>query len=116
MPRNTVPDAGSLAECRGGSDPNCKVLSRAGFKMMCPLEDTGAQCNNVLDWRYFVKILLAVLGCLSLCSCELSPASRESADDIPLHPQFRSGLADPRNYMDKDDPNLQKLISSPYVH
>jgi hypothetical protein len=85
--------------------------------MMCPLEDTSAPCNNVLDWRYAVKILFAVLGCLSLCSCELSPASRESADDyIPLHPQLRSGLADPRNYMDKDDPNLLKLGSSAYVH
>lgn len=65
-----------------------------------------------------MKILLAVLGCLSLCSCELSPASRDSASDndyIPLHPQYGSGLANPRNYMDKDDPNIQKLISSHYI-
>jgi hypothetical protein len=65
-----------------------------------------------------VKILLAVLGCLSLCSCELSPGARDSAsadDYIPLHPQMRSGLADPRSYMDKDDPNIQRLISSRYM-
>jgi hypothetical protein len=65
-----------------------------------------------------VKILLAILGCVSLCSCELSPASRDSAldeDYIPLHPQYSSGLANPRNYMDKDDPNIQRLISSPYM-
>jgi hypothetical protein len=64
-----------------------------------------------------VKILFAVLGCLSLCSCELSPGARYGASDddyIPLHPQMRSGLADPRSYMDKDDPNIQRLISSPY--
>ena len=64
-----------------------------------------------------MKILFAVLGCLSLCSCELSPGSRDMASDddyIPLHPQMRSGLADPRSYMDKDDPNIQRLISSPY--
>jgi hypothetical protein len=64
-----------------------------------------------------VKILFAVLGCLSLCSCELAPGSRDMASDdnyIPLHPQMRSGLADPRSYMDKDDPNIQRLISSPY--
>jgi hypothetical protein len=64
-----------------------------------------------------VKILFAVLGCLSLCSCELSPGSRDMASDddyIPLHSQMRSGLADPRSYMDEDDPNLQRLISSPY--
>jgi hypothetical protein len=66
-----------------------------------------------------VKILLAVLGCLSLCSRELSPASRDSAFDddqyIAPHAQLRSGLADPRNYMDKDDPNIQRLISSHYI-
>ena len=64
-----------------------------------------------------MKILFAVLGCLSLCSCELSPGSRDMASDddyIPLHPQMRSGLADPRSYMDKDDPNIQRLIASPY--
>ena len=66
-----------------------------------------------------MKILLAVLGCLSLCSCELSPASRDSAFDdeqyIPLHPQYQSGLANPRNYMGKDDVNIQRLISSHYM-
>jgi hypothetical protein len=66
-----------------------------------------------------VKILLAILGCLSLCSCELSPASRDSAfdDDQYSAPQsqMRSGLADPRRYMDKDDPNIQRLISSRYM-
>jgi hypothetical protein len=66
-----------------------------------------------------VRILLAILGCVSLCSCELSPGSHESAFDddqyIPLHPQLRSGLADPRNYIDKDDPNIQSLISSHYL-
>ena len=65
-----------------------------------------------------MKILLAILGCVSLCSCELSPASRDSAFDedyIPLHAQYSSGLANPRNYMDKDDPNIQRLISSPYM-
>ena len=61
-----------------------------------------------------MKILLAILGCVSLCSCELSPAARDS-DYIPLHPQFQSGLADPRNYMDKDDLNIQKLASPRYV-
>jgi hypothetical protein len=64
-----------------------------------------------------VKILFAVLGCLSLCSCELSPGSRDMASDddyIPLHTQYGSGLANPRNYMDKDDPNIQRLIASPY--
>jgi hypothetical protein len=53
-----------------------------------------------------------------LCSCELAPGSRDSAFDdqyIPLHPQYSSGLANPRNYMDKDDPNIQKLISSRYI-
>ena len=60
-----------------------------------------------------MKILFAVLGCLSLCSCELSPGSRDSADNdyIPLHPQYSSGLANPRNYMDKDDLNIQRLIA-----
>ena len=65
-----------------------------------------------------MKILFAVLGCLSLCSCELSPGSRDTASDddyIPLHSQMRSGLADPRSYMDKDDPNIQRLVSSPYI-
>ena len=65
-----------------------------------------------------MKVLLAVLGCLSLCSCELAPGARDSAlndDYIPLHPQYQSGLADPRNYMDKDDVNIQKLISSHYI-
>lgn len=65
-----------------------------------------------------MKILLAVLGCLSLCSCELSPGARASASDddyIPLHSQMRSGLADPRSYMDKDEPNIQRLISSRYM-
>jgi hypothetical protein len=28
---------------------------------------------------------------------------------------MRSGLADPRSYMDKDDPNIQRLISSRYM-
>jgi hypothetical protein len=54
-----------------------------------------------------------------LCSCELAPGARDSAFDddqyIPLHPQSSSGLANPRNYMDKDDPNIQKLISSRYI-
>jgi hypothetical protein len=70
------------------------------------------------DWRYSVKILLAILGCVSLCSCELSPAAHDSAfddDNIPLHPQYSSGLANPRNYMDKDDPNIQRLISSHFI-
>ncbi len=58
-----------------------------------------------------MKILLVVLGCLSLSACELSPEEQ----DIPLHPQMRSGLANPRNYMDKDDPNIQRLISSHYM-
>jgi hypothetical protein len=66
-----------------------------------------------------VKVLFAILGCLSLCSCELSPAARDSAfdedQDVPIHPQYRSGLADPRNYMDKDGPNIQRLIASPYM-
>jgi hypothetical protein len=66
-----------------------------------------------------VKILLAVLGCVSLCSCELAPGSRDSAFDddqyIAPHAQLRSGLADPRNYMDKDDPNIQRLISSHFI-
>jgi hypothetical protein len=66
-----------------------------------------------------VKILLAILGCVSLCSCELSPSSHDSAFDddqyIAPHAQLRSGLADPRNYMDKDDPNIQRLISSHYI-
>ncbi len=65
-----------------------------------------------------MKILLAVLGCLSLCSCELSPGARDTASDddyIPLHPQYSSGLANPRNYMDKDGPNIQRLVSSPYI-
>jgi hypothetical protein len=60
------------------------------------------------------RILFAILGCASLCSCELSPEARDN-DYIPLHPQFHSGLADPRNYMDKDDVNIQKLASSRYV-
>jgi hypothetical protein len=65
-----------------------------------------------------VKVLLAILGCVSLCSCELAPGARDSASDddyIPTHVQFQSGLANPRNYMDKDDPNIQKLISSHYM-
>jgi hypothetical protein len=62
-----------------------------------------------------VKVLLAVLGCLSLCSCELSPAARDDEGYIPLHPQYQSGLANPRNYMDKDDVNIQRLISSHYM-
>ena len=66
-----------------------------------------------------MRILLALLGCVSLCSCELSPAPRDSAFDedqyVTPHTQFRSGLADPRNYMDKADPNIQKLISSHYI-
>ena len=82
-------------------------------------KDTSVQCYNALTGSIFVKILLAILGCLSLCSCELSPASRDSAFDddqyIPLHPQYQSRLANPRNYMDKDDPNIQRLISSPYM-
>ena len=77
-------------------------------------------CPNVLlnDWRYPVKVLLAILGCVSLCSCALSPGERDSAsedDYIPTHVQYQSGLANPRNYMDKDDVNIQKLISSHYV-
>ncbi len=62
-----------------------------------------------------MKIMLTLLACLTLCSCELSPAEHEDADYIPLHPQYRSGLANPRTYMDKDDVNVQKLISRQYV-
>jgi hypothetical protein len=65
-----------------------------------------------------MKVLFAILGCVSLCSCELSPGAHESAFDddyIPLHPQMRSGLADPRSYMDKDDPNIQRMITSRYM-
>ena len=65
-----------------------------------------------------MKVLLAILGCLSLCSCELAPGARDDAiadDYIPTHVQYQSGLADPRTYMDKDDVNIQKLISSHYV-
>lgn len=70
------------------------------------------------DWRCAVKVLWAILGCLSLCSCELSPGARDNAlddDYIPLHPQYGSGLADPRNYMDKDDVNVQQLIAPRYL-
>jgi hypothetical protein len=70
------------------------------------------------DWRYPVTVLLAILGCVSLCSCELAPGARDDAiadDYIPTHVQYQSGLANPRNYMDKDDVNIQKLISSHYV-
>lgn len=65
-----------------------------------------------------MKVLLAILGCVSLCSCALSPGARDSAFDddqyVPLHPHY-TGLGDPRSYMDKDDPNIQKLISSHYI-
>jgi len=59
-------------------------------------------------------MLLVVCGCLSLCACELAPGQRDD-DYVPLHPQYSSGLANPRHYMDKDDPNLQKLITSRYI-
>ena len=65
-----------------------------------------------------MKVLLAILGCVSLCSCELAPGARDDAladDYIPTYVQYQSGLANPRNYMDKDDVNIQKLISSHYV-
>jgi hypothetical protein len=59
----------------------------------------------MFERRYSMKILLAILGCVSLCSCELAPSDRDSASDSDRYlapgAQIRSGLADPRTYMDK---------------
>ncbi len=65
-----------------------------------------------------MKILLALLACAGLCSCELSPGSTADSLDADRYvgPQTRgmdsSPLGDPRTYMDHDDPNLQKLIAT----
>jgi hypothetical protein len=62
-----------------------------------------------------VKILLIVLGCVGLCSCELTPTSSDSSFDedhyVSPAASAKSRLTDPRMYMDRDDPNIQRLTS-----
>lgn len=62
-----------------------------------------------------MKILLIVVGCVGLCSCELTPASSDRSfdEDHYVSPVAspKSRLTDPRMYIDKDDPNIQRLIS-----
>jgi hypothetical protein len=62
-----------------------------------------------------VKILLIVVGCVGLCSCGLTPPYSDSSfdEDHYVSPVAspKSRLTDPRMYMDKDDPNIQRLIS-----
>jgi hypothetical protein len=71
------------------------------------------------NWRYHLKILLAIPACVCLCACAFSPAPRDAYGEdqyvTPRH-QTQSGLADPRTYMDKGDPDIQKLISSHSVY
>jgi hypothetical protein len=69
-----------------------------------------------------VKILLTVLASIGLSSCELSPVAPDNAfdEDHYVSPaEARAGnsqLANPRTYMDKDDPNIQRLIAAPMFH
>jgi len=60
-------------------------------------------------------MLLIVVGCVGLCSCELTPSYSDSSfdEDHYVAPAAapKSRLTDPRTYMDKDDPNIQRLIS-----
>jgi len=62
-----------------------------------------------------VKILLILAGCVGLCSCGLTPSYSDSSYDedqyVSPAPSPKSSLTDPRMYMDKDDPNIQRLIS-----
>ena len=62
-----------------------------------------------------MKILLIVVGCVGLCSCELTPPSSDRSFDedhyVSPAASSKSRLTDPRMYMDKDDPNIQRLIS-----
>jgi len=61
-----------------------------------------------------VKILLILLGCVGLCSCELTPTSSDAFDEdhyvAPAAPA-KSRLTDPRMYMDQGEPNIQRLTS-----
>jgi hypothetical protein len=64
-----------------------------------------------------MKILFALLASAGLCSCALVPDADDSYDaDQYVSPSARTatypGLTNPRTYMDKDDPNIQRLISS----
>ena len=62
-----------------------------------------------------MKILLIAVGCLGLCSCGLMPPYSDNSYDEDHHvspvASSNSRLADPRVYMDKDDPNIQRLVS-----
>jgi len=62
-----------------------------------------------------VKILLVVVGCAGLCSCGVMPPYSDSSFDEDHHvspvASSNSRLTDPRVYMDKNDPNIQRLIS-----
>jgi hypothetical protein len=64
-----------------------------------------------------MKLLFALLTSAGLCSCALVPEAEDSYDaDQYAAPSARMatypGLTNPRTYMDKDDPDLQRLISS----
>jgi hypothetical protein len=65
-----------------------------------------------------VKILLALLGSIGLCSCATFPISSDNSfdEDQYVTPRASFGMgpnyADPRAYMDKDDMNMQKLMST----
>jgi hypothetical protein len=62
-----------------------------------------------------MKALLLIVATCALCGCETAPAPYDSFDDADyVAPRARasSALLDPRTYMDKDDANIQKMMSS----
>jgi hypothetical protein len=60
-----------------------------------------------------VKIILTVLCCIGVCSCEMAPVDEMPSDEhTAIAPSGHANLVDPRTYMDKPDPNLQSLLSS----
>jgi hypothetical protein len=64
-----------------------------------------------------MKFLLAALCLTGLCSCEMVPVDEMPSDErAAVAPQGRASLIDPRTYMDKPDPDLQRLLSSREFH
>ena len=60
-----------------------------------------------------VKAVLIVCASLGLCACEMAPVSQDSYGEEYVAPEKTPahGLADPRFYMDQDNPAMQKMLS-----
>ena len=60
-----------------------------------------------------VKAVMIVCASLGLCACEMTPVSEDSYSEGYVAPEKAAahGLADPRLYMDQDNPAMQKMLS-----